>query len=287
MNDFKAPEHLPLEIVLELNTARSTSPLFWPGSSLSITRADFPLELATKLFAELSVTDDIRLTLSGVGDPLLCPNLFQILELARRKSGLAIHLETDLHDATPQQIAQLAASGIDVISVHLPALSPQAYERVMGCDGYVRVMENIRRFLAERQRLGASVPLLVPIMIKCRENFAEMEPWYDQWLRALGSAVIRGPSTCGGQVPDVSVADMTPPGRKTCSRLNSRLTILSDGRIVSCEEDVLGTQVLGQLGRDSLSDVWRNQFESLRRDHREGKWMAHPLCAGCSEWHRA
>ena len=64
-----------------------------------------------------------------------------------------------------------------------------------------------------------------------------MEAWYDQWLKALNCAIIRGPSTFGGLVPDVGVADMTPPGRKACNRLASRITILCDGRIVSCEED--------------------------------------------------
>src|SRR5579884_2096164 len=130
-------------------------------------------------------------------------------------------------------------------------------------------MENIRQFLAERQARGSMVPLLVPVFTKCQQNLAEMEPWYDQWLRALGCAVIRGPSDFAGQVPDVAVADMSPPGRKPCARLASRVTILSDGSIVSCEEDVLGQQVLGRVGTDSLAHVWQQRFEQLRQQHRE------------------
>ncbi|MEM7809701.1 MAG: hypothetical protein AAF561_16445, partial [Planctomycetota bacterium] len=29
--------------------------------------------------------------------------------------------------------------------------------------------------------------------VKLAANVAEMEAWYDQWLRAAGSAVVRGP----------------------------------------------------------------------------------------------
>jgi MoaA/NifB/PqqE/SkfB family radical SAM enzyme len=279
-------DSLPREIVLELNTARSTRPIFWPGRTTPISRPDLSIEHARRLFSELAGSDDIRLTLSGLGDPLLCNDLFAILDIASAAQA-SIHLETDLCDVTPQQLAQLAASPVDIISVHLPALSAQKYAAVMGCDGYARVVENIRQFLIERQRLGGSIPLVVPIFTKCRENFAEMEPWYDQWLRALGSAVIRGPSTCAGQFPDVSVADMTPPGRRPCGRIASRITILSDGQMVSCEEDIFGLQVLGKLGQDSLTEVWQNQFESLRKDHREGKWATRPLCGRCNEWHRS
>src|SRR5207302_2542279 len=129
-------------------------------------------------------------------------------------------------------------SPVDVVSVHVPALTPQIYAKVMGRDAYAAVIENIRWFVAERQSRGSMLPLLVPVFTKCQENLPEMEPWYDQWLRAVGSAVIRGPSDCAGQIPDVSVADMAPPGRKTCARLASRATSLTDGATASCEQHV-------------------------------------------------
>lgn len=286
MQASKSADALPREIVLELNTARSTSPVFWPGRHLKIDRPCFGLGQAERLFAELAGLDDTRLTLAGVGDPILAPELFQIIDAAKRQAGVALHLETDLLDVSPQQLSRLARSGVDIVSVHFPALTQQTYAAVMGMDGYAKAIENIRRFIAERQAYGSALPILVPIFTKCRQNFAEMEEWYDQWLRATGSAVIRGPGDCGGQIPDVSVADMAPPGRRPCARIASRITILSDGSIVSCEEDVLAKQVLGRIGNDTLAEVWSKRAEGLRADHREGKWERHPLCASCREWHR-
>jgi len=63
-----------------------------------------------------------------------------------------------------------------------------------------------------------------------------------------GTAVIQGPSNFAGQIPSIAVADMTPPNRKACARIESRMTILSDGRIVSCEQDVMGVIRLDKLG---------------------------------------
>ena len=83
------------------------------------------------------------------------------------------------------------------------------------------------------------------------------------------------------------MADMSPPGRRPCGRISSRAMILSDGRVVSCEEDAAGAQVMGRLQEDTLGKIWGKQFETLREDHRIGEWGRYPLCKGCREWHRA
>jgi spiro-SPASM protein len=278
---------LPRHVILELNTVRSTQPIYWPGKSLDLRRPDLTLALAERLMAQLSLAGDVRLTLAGAGDPILHPDLFAILELARREGCMSVHLETDLYEISPDRIRQLAAAPVDVISVNIPAFSSATYARVMGCDGCTRVIENIRLLATERHARGAGVPLIVPTFTKCRENLAEMEAWYDQWLGALGSAVIKGPSDFGGRIPDVAVADMCPPARRPCARLGSRLTVLCDGRVVSCEEDVLGLQSMGRIGSTSLRDIWVRRQAALRADHVKGDWNQHPVCKSCREWHRA
>jgi iron-sulfur cluster protein len=280
-----AVDPLPREVVLELTTARLSRPVFWPGRYREIRRPDLSLADARVLMRELSSLDDTRLTLAGVGDPLLSPAVFATIEAASA-AGLAVHVETDLLSPDPLIARRLAASPADVVSVHLPAMNEQTYEAVMGVNGYRRVLENLQAFVTERAALGRGVPVLAPLFTKCAANLAEMEPWYDQWLRAVGSAVITGPSDFAGLVPDVSVADMSPPRRKACARLSSRLTILSDGRIVSCEQDVLGRQVLGSVGGDALADVWQKRMAALREEHRCGNWTSRPVCGSCKEWHR-
>lgn len=276
---------LPSEIVLELNTERATRPIFWPGRYHAIHRAALSLDVAARIFDQLAEADESRLTIAGVGDPILAPALFDVIDAAQR-AGLAVHVETDLVTPDVDAVRRLAASAIDVVSVHLPALTPATYAAVMGADVYRNVLTNVEAFVAERAARGRGVPLVAPRFVKCPQNLAEMEPWYDQWLRAVGSAVIVGPSGCAAQVPDVSVADMTPPMRRPCHRIGQRMTILSDGRIVSCEEDVLGRQVLGDAGKDSLRQVWAGQFGALRAEHRAGRLTTRPLCSGCKEWHR-
>jgi radical SAM protein with 4Fe4S-binding SPASM domain len=277
---------LPREVVLELNTDRGTCPIFWPGRKGGIERPPVTVACVAALLEELRETDDVRLTLGGVGDPLLSQHVFDVIDAAAAHGIESVHVETDLLGVTPEQVARLARGPTEVVSVHLPAVTKQTYAQVMGVDGYAPVLENLRRFAAERQAARGRLPILVPVFVKCAANLAEMEAWYDQWLRAVGSALIVGPSDYGGGIPDVAVADMAPPRRIACGRINSRVTVLCDGRVVSCEQDVHGRQVMGRVGERPLREIWQESFADLRIDHGQGHWKKRPVCAGCREWHR-
>jgi radical SAM protein with 4Fe4S-binding SPASM domain len=286
MHATYAAETMPRDVILELNTTRLSRPIFSPLARGPIDRPPLSVSQAQSLFRELAELDETRLTLAGVGDPLLHEQLFEIIESARSIGKVAVHVESDFLIEKPQDIENLAASGVDVVSVIFPALTPAMYQTMMGIDGFARVLENIRLFATARAARGANVPILVPTFVKCRQNLGEMEAWYDQWLAAVGAAVIRGPSDFAGLADNTAVADMSPPRRTACARLASRVTVLSDGRIVSCEQDILGRQSFGALGVDSLKETWQHRMSKLRQAHRDGKWAENPICANCKEWHR-
>jgi radical SAM protein with 4Fe4S-binding SPASM domain len=173
-----------------------------------------------------------------------------------------------------------------VLTVHVPAVTAETYQNVMGVEGMASVIENIRQFLTRRQVLGRGAPILAPTFTKCTDNLHEMEAWYDHWLRAVGAAVITGPSDCAAQIPDAAVADMSPPRRGVCRRLTNRLTIRSDGTIVACENDFLARHPLGHVSRDSIADVWQSRVPELRALHAANDFARLPLCHSCRDWHR-
>jgi radical SAM protein with 4Fe4S-binding SPASM domain len=280
-----ALDPMPRDVTVEINTRRGTSPIYWCGRHAPIDRGDLAPDAAATVFAELSGVDDIRLTLGGVGDPLLHPRLAEIIDAAKDAGIRAIHVETDLL-APATVLDELVDSAVDVISVYMPAITSATYRAVMGIDGIEASIDNVKRMLVRRQELGRGVPLVVPTFVKCAANLGEMEVWYDQWLKVLGAATIVGPTDYAGLIADAGVADMSPPKRRPCARLNARLTILSDGRIVACEQDVTGRNVIGHIERDSIADVWRQKMQPLRADHAAGCWAKHATCAACKEWHR-
>ncbi len=282
LDSVSAVGRLPQEIVLELNTSRATRAVFQPGTPLSIARPDLTAELASRVAAQAAAFDDTRFTLAGVGDPLLHPRFFEILRVIRAAGIRAIHVETDLVGVCSEFVDDLAMAELDIVAVHLPATSVGTYAAMMGVDALGELLGNMQRFTRGRQ--GRFLPMLMPLFTKCAGNIGEMEAWYDYWLRTLGMAAIVPPRDAAGQIPDASATDMTPPRRVPCRRLQSRLTILSDGVAVACEEDVLAREPLGNMAVDSLAEIWTKRLSALRQCHQRAEYSQ--LCGDCRQWHR-
>ena len=168
----EAVDRLPREVVLELNTTRASRPTFWPGKHLQIDRPELSVSTATQLFAELAQADDIRLTLGGLGDPLLSPACFDIIVAAKSAGIRAIGIETDLISTTPDDLHRLVASGIDVVSVQFPAAINATYAAIMGVDRFSQVFKISRRWKSTSSLLGVGTP------VDC-DGFPENagEPW--------------------------------------------------------------------------------------------------------------
>jgi len=279
-------EPLPREIVLELTTRRATSPVFSAAGRSEVVRSDMTLAVARTIFEQAAIRDDVRITLAGVGDPLLHDQCSEIIAAAREAGVCSVGVETDLLPDDPGAIERIIEAGIEVVSVHLPAALPATYARLMGADAMTQVIANIQRLASARATAGRSVPIIAPTFVKSTLNLAELEGWYDQWLRAVGTAVIVAPTTFGGLIADVSVGDMSPPARVPCRRLGSRMTILSDGRVVRCEEDAAGTSSMGRIGEQTIEEIWQGAFQRLRVLHASNQWQTCGDCARCREWHR-
>lgn len=272
---------MPREVIVELTAVRATKPIFSILNAQAVDRAPMTLDTANRIFEQLAPVDDIRLTFAGVGDPLLHPRFDPILRAARSAGIRAIHVETDLLATNRSSLDLLASGAVDVVSIHLPAVHRDTYREVMGVDRVGDVLEGLKLLVMSRAKQNTGLPLIAPIFTKCERNLAEMEDWYDQWIRAVGAAVIRGPSDFGGAIPFVGVSDMMPSVRRACRRVRSRMTILSDGTIASCEEDVLGRQRVGAIGSDSIDSAWSDGMRPLRMSVHAGS-----VCAACRMWDR-
>ena len=280
----------PRDVVVEINTRRATRAVHTPSAQLAIERPAMEMETARRLFAELGGWDDVRVTLAGVGDPMLHEGVMELIAEARKSGVRAIHVETDFVGVSKEKVAALAASEVDVVTVHIPALTATTYSNVMGINALGEVLGNIKAFFDARAARGAargtSTPLLVPTFTRLRQNMAEMEPWYDHWLRAVGCAVITGASDCAGMIADHSPVDMSPMGRVGCRRLSSRLTVLSDGSVTTCEVDVLGRQAVGNIREKPVQEMWQEGLGCVRKAHRDRMWTELTVCGRCRDWHR-
>ncbi len=276
---------LPEELEIELITEPSRRMQGYPHCRPPRPVAPMAPALFEKILADCAGYDDICLTLGGIGEPLLHPQLPELLQIARQAGIFGIHVETDgwhLHGAMAEALLE---SGIDILSVHLDANTSEIYQDQKGEDAFETVAGHLEQFLEKSKTSGG--PLVVPQFVKTRRTFPDMESFFMRWLRAGAFPVVTGYNDFAGQIADQAIMDMSPPHRRPCYRLFRQLTIRADGQVDLCGQDIHGRHPLGNVNTASLRDLWQSpQLKQVRRQHRERRFGEHPLCGACKEWHR-
>jgi radical SAM protein with 4Fe4S-binding SPASM domain len=114
-----------------------------------------------------------RLTLQGLGEPLLAPDLFRMLEYASGR-GIRMGFNTNGTLLTPDASERLVRLGLDWLHVSLDGASAETYEGIRDGSDFARVCENIEGLVAAKRRLGADRPTLQLVFVAMRRNLHEL-----------------------------------------------------------------------------------------------------------------
>jgi MoaA/NifB/PqqE/SkfB family radical SAM enzyme len=283
---------LPQQVRMELTPRRVVMGPIVPQHEVAIDRAEMDVELARKIVEQLGdeqACGDAAVLLGGLGDALLHPKWDEIAQAAHQAGVLGVGIETDLL-CEGDELKRILDCPLDLVTVRLNADSAATYQKVMGADLFKTVIENLQwlmnhRNRGERMARGANMPWIVPRMVKTSETLKELESFFDKWTMVCGHAVLEPATTGCGLMGAQSPVPMEPPLRKACRQLGSRMSILSDGRVVLCDQDWLARAVVGDAREMSLVEIWR-KVRGAADIHREGRFAEVALCAGCTEWHR-
>lgn len=275
----------PSEIEIELTTEDQFDEgnLFHPRGT-SIPRCN-PIDMAAidRIADAIASTDDTRIVLGGFGEPTLHPEFGAICKRLRDAGAAAICVRTNAIALSGQSENAIFDTPIDVVEVTLDAANADTYRRVQGIDAFDKAIAAIDRWSAMRAERQSARPLIVPSLVKAHETLDDLEPFVDHWQRRLGTYVVRGASHYAGQQPDRAVTSMSPPRRQPCRRVMSRMMILADGTVTTCDQDNAAKQKVGRITDASMTDLWRSD---LLNAIRIGRHESCSLCPRCDEWHR-
>ena len=130
---------------------------------------------------------------------MLAENAYEIIAAAIESGISAIRIETDLLNVDSILAARELAGAVDILAVHLPACSEEAYEKVMGVNAYKKVLTNIERFHGEQDVGDHGTPLLIPLFTPTPHNAGEEKPWFERWPYGVSARPLDGP---GGDEAD-------------------------------------------------------------------------------------
>ena len=283
---------VPSEIEIELTTDAGAAEgnLLRPCGSEVPKRGLCSFDVVRAIADAVRDWDDVRIVLAGFGEPCAHPAFGEICRMFRpAAAALAVRtfarFGADHVNGGDLQTSEdaLFETPVDIVEVMVDAVSAETYARLHGVDAFAEVTARIERWLERRVAAGRARPLIVPSFVKCNENLDEMEPFFESWQRRLGMVLVTGHSHYARQRPHRAVTSMAPPQRSACKRVFSRMVVLADGHVTTCDQDYRGAQSLGRLPDATLIELWNaRRFVQIRANELSDV----PLCAKCDEWHR-
>jgi radical SAM protein with 4Fe4S-binding SPASM domain len=139
----------------------------------------FPMDLFRRLLDDAPTLT--RLTLQGLGEPLLQPHLMEMVELAVAR-GIEVGFNSNAMLLTRARADRLVALGLDWLHVSLDGATAATHEGIRAGVDFARVTRHLRGLIEARQVAGSAKPWVRVVFVAMRRNVRELP----QLVRRLG-----------------------------------------------------------------------------------------------------
>ena len=244
------------------------------------------MELYRSIIDEVGDTVAI-MTPWNFGEPLLHPQLPDMIEIAKRK-GVLTALNTNARTLDRAKADALIDSGLDSLTISFDGAAKETYERFRGKGNFERVCHNARQLVARRAAKRSPTPLIILQFIVMRGNEHEIpaiEALAAQWgvdKLALKRFSYLEENGAAFRPSNPALAMPLQPPVSPCSRLWLSTTVLSDGRVTPCCGDLGFGYIMGTLtSGGGLADIWNGAAYRRMRALAARSMRSIPMCQTC------
>ena len=235
----------------------------------------------------------------GWGEPLLNKKVYDMIRLARAKDIVVICSTNGNVKMDDAELEELVRCGLSQLIVAVDGLDQETYGKYRIGGRVELVLDNIRRLVATKQRLGLSSPLINMRMLVMRHNQHQVDEFLETGKK-LGVDIVSYKTLCdyrkGGRNPDFptlaqfqryamnetsdQVTDIPRPFY--CYRPWRRAHVFADGVIVPCEFDLERNHILARLDDPTpLTECWNNATARAFRRQYKTDIDSIPYCGNC------
>lgn len=132
--------------------------------------AELPFERFVELIDQMPGLQELHL--QGLGEPMLHPRFFDMVELAAAR-GIRVSANTNLTLLTEARARRCVTSGLAALSVSLDGASAGVYESIRLKASFAKVLCNLDRLVAARRQAGSALHIR-GVMVLMRHNLAEL-----------------------------------------------------------------------------------------------------------------
>ena len=281
--------HLPLPTVLMIENTNHCNAecVMCPRDTLSRKRGFMDFGLFEKIMREVSSVRRKPVThLHGFGEPLLDKLLAERIQLAKARGIAHTYIVTNASLLVPETSRKIIGAGLDKMKISFYGTDDETYNTTMTRLNFKVTFENITEFVRIRRDMKRGNPRLVLQYIPNATNHAKTEEFKALWRPLVDTKVgdrlnVSSLHNYGGG------RTYNPLGKKivsVCYFPWTSMSVLWDGRVVTCCMDSNGVQVLGDLNLQSVQEVWNGPVLSRVRDNfRKLDYSEYPVCLSC-DW---
>ena len=241
----------------------------------------------------------IWLLLYFQGEPFLHPELFQLIEKARRNNLYTI-LSTNGHFLNTTNCERIIQSGLNRIIISLDGTEEETYSQYRKNGDFQRVTEGIKQLVKTKKSMKARAPLIILQFLVFRHNQDQVKS-IKELGKSLGvdnvqvkSAQIYNFRKKTEKIPTktkhsrYSFKSNNEPELKSelknkCRRLWYTTVITADGEVVPCCFDKQADYTIGNLMQNPFQKIWKNDaYKNFRKKLLTSRREI-SICKNCTE----
>lgn len=225
------------------------------------------------------------INLHNFGEPLLDRDFVWRVGYAKNKGIRKITTNSNGQMLSPEVSRGLIESGLDELFVSIDAARLATYEKIrIGLD-YQKVVDNVRRFVKLKKKLGVSRPLITVDFLETSLNKDEVDDFIQQWRGTVDHVCVSKIHDWSSKKKGLVLTNynnFVSFSRTPCRLPFTELLVNWDGTVSLCCQDIEGEVIVGDVRKESLLAIWRGKkLEAIREKHRLQKTDDLELCKDC------
>jgi hypothetical protein len=241
------------------------------------------MELFKKIADETGTHPESSLRLFGWGEPLVHPNLVDMVDYAKQCGVNIVNLITNGLKLDEKKSAQLLHAGLDLLEVSIDAITAETYENVRGnARTFPIIVRNVENYIAIRDQQNGHTYVSVSIIDQPRAHH-EVDAFKQQWTGKADTVIVRTFHDFMGCAHDAD--QIILPERTPCRAQWSRFNVNAEGLVSLCFNDWHNTSIIGDMNAKdtTIQQVWSSPaYAASRQSHLDGKPLG--VCANCNDW---
>lgn len=255
-----------MKIQFESSTACNANCTFCPHIDITRPKGEMSDELFYKIIKEGKEIKHSFFVPFLNGEPFIFSRIWKWLDYME-KEKVRIHLYTNAEFMDVDRLVKY--SNIRLVCCSVNAATKETHKKVMRGPNYDIVKAKVEDLIKK-----AKFPVFVS-MVEVEANIHEKEMFKKMWGK---NAIFGEFKNWGGARHD----KLEKTGKRIpCWTLLNTMNILWDGRVVLCCLDYDGKLILGDVNKQTLTEIW-HQSHWLREKHRKLDFSMIP-CRECNQ----